>query len=513
MQLQQIAERCQQGDREAFALLYTAMHQPLRKSCLRYVNDETVADDLVHDAFLIILSKISTLKDTTRVEAWMTMVMQRVALLYLRQQKQRHQVELTEADLVSAPQGTDGACLSEILAAVDALPDGYRKVFRLSVIEGMNHQEIAELLHIEPHSSSSQLYHAKVLLRRWLRPMVLLLLAIALQLGIYHWLGRYQHEDTPPLASSENGKSVSSTDKWHERSTDAAATREETAEANDNGRGGRRRDVATAKPDDDTGKDGAANNVESPERPDNATHNDEQREVTPYRWADEEPSKLSPSKWPAGPRNSGRTAQWDVQLAYSGMGNSSHGQLPYANPDINTAAHDSLASHHLPITVSLSVNYRIDSHWRIGTGLGYTRLSSEFNAGNNMVSLQQQQTVNYLDIPICASYHWQLSHRWQLYVSANASMHLPLSSTLDSHYLLAEGIRVDRTTERLHPGLQWSTGMGVGLLYNLTPHVGFFIEPGLNYYMRKSDSGVKTWNTEHPIGFSVPLGVRITLIK
>lgn len=52
MQLKHIAQRCQQGDREAFALLYTATREQLRAVCLRYVTDETVADDLLHDAFL-----------------------------------------------------------------------------------------------------------------------------------------------------------------------------------------------------------------------------------------------------------------------------------------------------------------------------------------------------------------------------------------------------------------------------------------------------------------------------
>ena len=47
--LQQIAERCQQGDREAFALLYTAMREPLRTLCLSFVKNEAVADDLLED--------------------------------------------------------------------------------------------------------------------------------------------------------------------------------------------------------------------------------------------------------------------------------------------------------------------------------------------------------------------------------------------------------------------------------------------------------------------------------
>ena len=185
MQLREIAGRCQKGDREAFALLYTATCQQLRAVCLRYVQNESVADDLVHDAFLLIFSKIGELKDTARTEAWMKMVARRVALLYLRQQKQQRQVSLSSCAATSLQSLTvenraePMLAFQEILTAVDALPEGYRRVFRLSVLEGMTHQEIAALLHIEPHSSSSQLYHAKALLRHWLRPMLLLLLAVA----------------------------------------------------------------------------------------------------------------------------------------------------------------------------------------------------------------------------------------------------------------------------------------------------------------------------------------------
>ena len=212
MDLQQIAERCQQGDREAFALLYTAMREPLRTLCLSFVKNEAVADDLLHDAFLLIFSKIGELKDTSCTEAWMKTVMRRVALLYLR--KQHQQVPLSASPELTAFAVENNAepnlVLQDVLAAVDDLPEGYRRVFRMSVFEGMSHQEIANLLHIEPHSSSSQLFHAKSLLRRWLRPLALLLLAIALPLGMYIWkqddekeISKIVETDKQKLAATE----------------------------------------------------------------------------------------------------------------------------------------------------------------------------------------------------------------------------------------------------------------------------------------------------------------------
>lgn len=76
----------------------------------------------------------------------------------------------------------------EIHELIDQLPKGYGRVFRMSVIEGYSHQEIAEKLGIEPHSSSSQLSRAKALLRKMInrRGMgIVILVLVCTPLGIY----------------------------------------------------------------------------------------------------------------------------------------------------------------------------------------------------------------------------------------------------------------------------------------------------------------------------------------
>ena len=86
MELCNIIERCQQGDREAFGLLYTASRDQLRTLCLRYVPNENVADDLLHDAFVVIITHIAQLNDPTKAMTWMQQIMRNTALLYLRNQ-------------------------------------------------------------------------------------------------------------------------------------------------------------------------------------------------------------------------------------------------------------------------------------------------------------------------------------------------------------------------------------------------------------------------------------------
>ena len=508
MGLQQIAERCQQGDREAFALLYTAMREPLRTLCLSFVKNEAVADDLLHDAFLLIFSKIGELKDTSCTEAWMKTVMRRVALLYLR--KQHQQVPLSASPELTTFAVENNAepslVLQDILAAVDDLPEGYRRVFRMSVFEGMSHQEIANLLHIEPHSSSSQLFHAKVLLRRWLRPLALLLLAIALPLGMYIWkqddekeISKIVETDKQKLAATEKPNQESEAKQETTaypfvrcvRTSSSSCANFESVACEFSTETDTTTYVAPTVSQDTT----KAVPVPQPERP--------RRQVSTA----ESPREVPPADMQR--RTPTATADgWNLALAYSGIRNSKDMQLPYANAETNPAVYDSIAHHHMPLTIGLMLNRKLDSHWQLGIGLRYQRMTSDMLSGNTYISLSQHQKVQYLAIPASVSWYYPLGRRFSTYLSASAAVNLPLRSTLESVYLM-NGKEIDPTTERLHPDVQWSMGLGLGLQYDLTPNIGFFVEPSLQYYFKRS-SDVKTWNTEHPLSFSLPLGLRIT---
>ena len=530
-QLQQIAERCQQGDREAFALLYTTMRQPLGAVCLSYVHDEDVANDLLHDAFLLIFSQIGKLRDSTRAEAWMTMLARRVALLHLRQRGQQRQERLSSfsatalqsphvgtnnywcstSACVCPPEAESSLAYQEILAAVDALPEGYRRVFRLFVLEDMTHQEIAALLHIDAHSSSSQLSHAKALLRRWLRPMVLMLIAVALPLGFWLWhTSKEQTAMTPAPAVADNETHSSETpplvgrdDDWSSPSSCICPQAQVVS--------GKMQPVQLC---DSDGTAVAVVGHASQRDGDGRTAADTLGSVSHYPAAD---TLGSVSYYAATDtlgsvsyyRFTGGKGGWMLAVTYSGLGNGGNLHLPYADAETNPMVYDSVAHHHRALTVALMVNRRLDDHWQMGGGLNYQRLRSDMLSGNTYVALSQHQVVQYVGIPVSVSWHYALGGRFSTYLSASATLSLPLRSTLESVYVM-DGRSYEPTTERLHPGVQWSAGMGLGLQYNLTPHVGFFAEPGLHYHLNGSGSSVKTWNTEHPLDLSVPIGLRIT---
>ena len=491
LSLRQIVERCQQGDEQAFGLLYTTMHDRLRSVCRHFTADEATADDLLHDSFILILSKITTLKDASKAEAWMTTVTRNLAQAWLQRQKQDPTVSLDrlQPSMDAAAPVPMAVTYDEILHMVDALPASYRRVFRLSVLEGMSHQEIAALLGIEPHTSSAQLSRAKLLLRRWLRPMVLLLIAAALPLG---WLWHRMKEEVRG-EREETVASQAAVAKSVERSTEHVAVAAVVG-----GNGADRADRANGA----NGANGAneANEADRANRADEANKanganranrtNEANRANETYR------------------ANEPTSHRWTVELAYSGMGGDGDLQLPYADADTNADVYESVVHHRMPLTVTLSVGYRIDRHWQLGLGLQYIRLTSEMQSGNTYAQLIQHQRVQYLGLPLSVRWHYPLTRRLGTYATANVTLQLPLHSTLDSRYMV-NGVTVETAAESLRPGLQWSAGVGLGLQYDLSPTVGFFVEPSLQYHFR-NHSGVETWQTEHPAALSVPFGLRIT---
>lgn len=502
LSIRQIVERCQRGDQQAFGLLYTVMHDRLRRVCRHYVADETTADDLLHDAFVLIFSKIDTVNDPAKAEAWMARVVHNLGRTWQHRQRQAPVVSLDDLERpLSAAAAAVPAAVSydEILRLVDALPQSYRRVFRLSVLDGMSHQEIAALLGIEPHTSSAQLSRAKLLLRRWLRPMVLLLVAALLPLKTT------KTTKTPPLAPPLEGREINAAGE-HAKPVIAAAESVSTGDtATAVVAATAAVSTATVAATDavsytaavvaaDTAAIAAVVAVAETVAPDTAA------------------STVSPSVPDVGCRVAvphASASAWTIALAYSGMGGSDDTRLPYADPDMNPSVYDSVANHRLPLTVGLTVSRHLGKHWQVGLGLQYTRLSSSLASGNTFAQLQQEQRVQYLGLPLQAGWRQQLLPRLILNAAANVTLQLPLRSTLDSRYVI-NGSVVEAGHERLRPGLQWSAGVGLGLQYDVAPAVGFFVEPSLQHYFRNG-SGVETWQTEHPFVVTVPLGIRITI--
>lgn len=139
--------------------------------CYRYTGDMDEAHDVLHDGFIKIFSNF-TFRGECSLATWMTRVMMTQAIDYLRRKQRFTQLVVSEEQLLDvideASVAESGSGLSEevLMKFVAELPDGCRTVFNLYVFEEKSHKEIARLLHIKEHSSTSQLFRAKYLLAK-----------------------------------------------------------------------------------------------------------------------------------------------------------------------------------------------------------------------------------------------------------------------------------------------------------------------------------------------------------
>lgn len=505
--VKQIVERCQQGEREAFGELYSLSYAKLRNVCHRYISNEADIDDLLHDAFLLIFTKIGSLKDTSKAEAWMQKVVQNLSLAYLKQTHQQPVVGLEEVD--------DGAAISEmpssfdyyeIMSHIDQLPESYQRVFRLSVLEGLGHQEIGELLNIEPHTSSADLFRAKKILRRSLAVFLLGLLAIGLPIALWQVL---QQPSNPAAENVSNPTSVPSTtpeEPMLTASTDSVL-RQDIPDSQPVRTKQRivRQPVATDSPEEMIAGTTAPDTTEVHKELPSPTP---QEAVTIVQTPDQPAS--TPDLLPVGGDLQSPTSQnWTLSLTFSGISSRQTFNLPYGEYGMNDPETDTITHHRLPLTIGLSVNKMLGNRWSIGTGLQYTQLYSETQAGNTFSWEQREQRLQYLGIPLKATWYPVRSNHWGVFTSAQTMLELPLHSTLQTSWY-ADGNMLDAVHEQLHPSVQWSIGLGIGLEYRLTPVIGFYVEPSLNYYFKTKD-GLDTYRTAHPVTFSIPIGIRINI--
>lgn len=131
--------------------------------CLRYAKDQQEAQDILQLGFIKIFDYIHQYKGTGSFEGWMRRVFVSVATRELSKRKLVFDdIDSIDAGIVfDAPDVISKISEDEIHLLIRKLPDGYRLVFNLHVIEGYNHEEIAAMLSIQPATSRTQLLKAR----------------------------------------------------------------------------------------------------------------------------------------------------------------------------------------------------------------------------------------------------------------------------------------------------------------------------------------------------------------
>ncbi|HUS01060.1 MAG TPA: RNA polymerase sigma factor [Chitinophagaceae bacterium] len=137
--------------------------------CQRYARSSADAEDIVQDAFIKVFEKIHQFKSEGSFEGWIRKIVVNTALkkyTVIRYDKEVSGYEITDRN-ESFTEASAYAHLNEkeLLGMINNLPDGYRLIFNLYVIEGYQHEEIAQMLKIQPGTSRSQLVKARNMLK------------------------------------------------------------------------------------------------------------------------------------------------------------------------------------------------------------------------------------------------------------------------------------------------------------------------------------------------------------
>ena len=564
MDKRQLVDGCKRGDPASVEALYRGYSGKLMGICRHYVDSQEVAEDLLHDAFIVILSSIGKLKNPDKLDAWMGVIVKNMAIDYLKESQHflHPQEDLDMEDVPDEPLYPVPP-YENLMALIDRLPEQYGKVFRLSVLEGLSHKEIGALLHIGERSSSSNLFRARQVLQKELKQYWLALLAL-IALIVTPFLLHKEAEPTPgqdgPVAVNNGADSVEvvipedsldipETPIRIERIRMAETITPDTIPEQVDTTAMRRRltpiDIRPMTiPSITLQASGQGVSIKKPER-----------QTTTFNQpllADAKSSKKnlvgllpSVSALPSTIVGSSpivmgtgilaqassfvlapdtKVTTWDdfLTAVQSMEGHYSTGDsLAYYNslldiaerlavPDVmepNPMPVEEKAEYEKPFTLGLSASIGLNDRWSVLTGLEYTRLRSLHTIGRDTLYFKNRQTVHYVGVPLGLSYTVWSKGNLHLNVSAFGKMEIPVAGILNSEHHNGVAYTYQNTLKFKAP-IQWSAGAGIGLQYNLTPWMGLYVEPQVRYYF--DTGGIQTIRQVQPVEFAVPFGVRLT---
>lgn len=153
--------------------LYALYGGQMMASVMRYVGNEMDAKDVLQETLIKVFSHADhfTYRGTGSLKAWVMRLAMNQSVTFLRERQRAGCVDLQwdVPDVADEPEPQVADIPPEVVQRlIERLPDGYRTVFTLYVIDGLPHDEIARMLGIKRDTSASQLHRAKALLARQL---------------------------------------------------------------------------------------------------------------------------------------------------------------------------------------------------------------------------------------------------------------------------------------------------------------------------------------------------------
>jgi len=164
------------------------------------------------------------------------------------------------------------------------------------------------------------------------------------------------------------------------------------------------------------------------------------------------------------------------------------------------------AKHHLPVRFGISLQYKLNEQWNIQSGLTYSYLASDLSY-NGATPYETKQKLHYIGIPLQIGYRIWESKNFRGYISAGGQVEKLVSGKATTHYT-TETQQQGTLTENIDDNRLWFSALAsIGTEYALNKNFSLYAEPGIHYYF-KNGSELQTYYKEHPLNFSLTLGLR-----
>lgn len=510
MENTRIIELCADGDKDAMEQLYRRYAHRMMRIIKRYIADEAAAEDVLHDGFVVVYTRIGEVRSHDRLEYWMGTIMKNLCLNYLKQ------LDLTtilneETDMPDVPEMEDILSYEELEDIINHLPDGYRRIFKLAVLENKSHKEIGRILGIAPNTSSSQLYHAKVLLRKMIREKKSQMgVVVLVLLSFLAWILRTGEGDASPNVDEPLiSESLKPGEKEMLPTVDKVI--------------GRHRITTNRESSDMADSVTYTCDTASVSTPEEEVQSVEEISTSNCR-IENQPKQM---EWGAKKyvEESGRkSGEWMASLHYSVNGgrprpdqaNSDYGydtdtNSPGDSDKPNNPGGEQTSvlrevSCDMPVSVGVRFSRSISDRLNIETGLYYTGLKTRIRYHSKHFESRVNYRANYIGVPLminCRLLQWS---RLSVYAAVGGAVEIPVGVNVSERR-----IKDDRSVliPELSAKTQWSVSAGLGLQLSISSKVGLYTEPSVRYNFN-NHSTLPTYWQENPTSIAVPIGIRIS---
>lgn len=165
----EIIEACKSGSHAAQFKLYNLYSKAMFNTCLRMVKNVEDAEDLLQNSFTDVFVNLSRFKYQSSIGAWIKRIVINNCINFVKKKKIEFQELKPNVQKIAAePLQTNDSeySVKAIQNNLMKLPDGYRVVFSLYLMEGYDHSEIGKILNISEATSKSQFSRAKKKLKQ-----------------------------------------------------------------------------------------------------------------------------------------------------------------------------------------------------------------------------------------------------------------------------------------------------------------------------------------------------------